>query len=213
LVGRETFPSEPTRHACDHDQRGQGCAAPEGLDLDHGARRGRMMAGRRHGGTEPVMISCRSMSLHRRRCSRRASRKAYGASSTSRRSVPDQVVRPPSPAHVEQVDAGYELFEQLGGKLVARSDAARPHSDFARVGLGIGNKFGNRRGRKRWIDRAGPVGLTLAIDLAWRGIDVAVVEIRYPGEPPRPGSHPRSRACYEADIFRVASSEHAIRLI
>jgi NADPH-dependent 2,4-dienoyl-CoA reductase/sulfur reductase-like enzyme len=43
------------------------------------------------------------------------------------------------------------------------------------------------------IAGAGPVGLTLAIDLAWRGIDVAVVEIRYPGEPPRPGSHPRSR--------------------
>jgi NADPH-dependent 2,4-dienoyl-CoA reductase/sulfur reductase-like enzyme len=43
------------------------------------------------------------------------------------------------------------------------------------------------------IAGAGPVGLTLAIDLAWRGIDVAVVEIRYRGEPPRPGSHPHSR--------------------
>lgn len=30
----------------------------------------------------------------------------------------------------------------------------------------------------------GPVGLTLAMDLAWRGIDVLVVETRYPGEPP-----------------------------
>lgn len=30
----------------------------------------------------------------------------------------------------------------------------------------------------------GPVGLTLAMDLAWRGIDVLVVEARYPGEPP-----------------------------
>jgi hypothetical protein len=47
LVRRETFPSEPTRQSCDHDQRGQGCAAPEGLDLDDGARRGRMMAGLR----------------------------------------------------------------------------------------------------------------------------------------------------------------------
>ena len=33
---------------------------------------------------------------------------------------------------------------------------------------------------------AGPVGLTLAIDLAWRGIDVTVVETRKPYEPPEP---------------------------
>jgi 2-polyprenyl-6-methoxyphenol hydroxylase-like FAD-dependent oxidoreductase len=31
---------------------------------------------------------------------------------------------------------------------------------------------------------AGPVGLTLALDLAWRGIDVAVLETRHAGEPP-----------------------------
>ena len=31
---------------------------------------------------------------------------------------------------------------------------------------------------------AGPVGLTLATDLAWRGIDVTVVELRKAGEPP-----------------------------
>lgn len=31
---------------------------------------------------------------------------------------------------------------------------------------------------------AGPVGLTLALDLAWRGIDVTVVELRHAGEPP-----------------------------
>ena len=36
------------------------------------------------------------------------------------------------------------------------------------------------------IAGGGPVGLTLAIDLAWRGIDVTVVERRYPGEPPEP---------------------------
>lgn len=30
----------------------------------------------------------------------------------------------------------------------------------------------------------GPVGLTLAMDLSWRGIDVIVAELRYPGEPP-----------------------------
>jgi 2-polyprenyl-6-methoxyphenol hydroxylase-like FAD-dependent oxidoreductase len=31
---------------------------------------------------------------------------------------------------------------------------------------------------------AGPVGLTLALDLAWRGVRVAVLELRHPGEPP-----------------------------
>jgi 2-polyprenyl-6-methoxyphenol hydroxylase-like FAD-dependent oxidoreductase len=31
---------------------------------------------------------------------------------------------------------------------------------------------------------AGPVGLTLAMDLAWRGIDVTIAELRPPGEPP-----------------------------
>jgi 2-polyprenyl-6-methoxyphenol hydroxylase-like FAD-dependent oxidoreductase len=31
---------------------------------------------------------------------------------------------------------------------------------------------------------AGPVGLTLALDLAWRGIEVAVAEMRHAGEPP-----------------------------
>jgi len=31
---------------------------------------------------------------------------------------------------------------------------------------------------------AGPVGLTLAMDLAWRGIDVTIVETRRPDEPP-----------------------------
>ena len=30
----------------------------------------------------------------------------------------------------------------------------------------------------------GPVGITLAMDLAWRGIDVTVVEQRARGEPP-----------------------------
>jgi 2-polyprenyl-6-methoxyphenol hydroxylase-like FAD-dependent oxidoreductase len=34
------------------------------------------------------------------------------------------------------------------------------------------------------IAGGGPVGLTLAIDLAWRGIDVTVVELRQAGEPP-----------------------------
>ncbi len=34
------------------------------------------------------------------------------------------------------------------------------------------------------IAGGGPVGLTLAMDLAWRGIDVTVVELRAAGEPP-----------------------------
>jgi len=34
------------------------------------------------------------------------------------------------------------------------------------------------------IAGAGPVGLTLALDLAWRGIDVTVAEMRKAGEPP-----------------------------
>ena len=34
--------------------------------------------------------------------------------------------------------------------------------------------------------RGGPVGLTLAMDLAWRGIDVTVVERRHAGEAPEP---------------------------
>jgi 2-polyprenyl-6-methoxyphenol hydroxylase-like FAD-dependent oxidoreductase len=34
------------------------------------------------------------------------------------------------------------------------------------------------------IAGGGPVGLTLALDLAWRGIDVTVVELRRAGEPP-----------------------------
>jgi 2-polyprenyl-6-methoxyphenol hydroxylase-like FAD-dependent oxidoreductase len=33
---------------------------------------------------------------------------------------------------------------------------------------------------------AGPVGLTLAIDLAWRGVDVTVAETRAPAAPPEP---------------------------
>jgi 2-polyprenyl-6-methoxyphenol hydroxylase-like FAD-dependent oxidoreductase len=47
---------------------------------------------------------------------------------------------------------------------------------------------------------AGPVGLTLAIDLAWRGIDVTVVERRAAGEPPEPKcNHVAARTM---EIFR-----------
>ena len=47
---------------------------------------------------------------------------------------------------------------------------------------------------------AGPVGLTLALDLAWRGVDVTVVERRRPGEPPDPKcNHVAARTM---EIFR-----------
>jgi 2-polyprenyl-6-methoxyphenol hydroxylase-like FAD-dependent oxidoreductase len=42
----------------------------------------------------------------------------------------------------------------------------------------------------------GPVGLTLAIDLAWRGIDVTVAERRPAGDPPD-DVFPRDRAEYD----------------
>src|SRR5215472_6762074 len=32
------------------------------------------------------------------------------------------------------------------------TDAARRHADFARIGLGIGDELGDRRGWNRWID-------------------------------------------------------------
>src|SRR5262249_49950543 len=47
---------------------------------------------------------------------------------------------------------------------------------------------------------AGPVGLTLALDLAWRGINVIVVELRHSGEPPRIRSNHVSARSME--IFR-----------
>lgn len=47
---------------------------------------------------------------------------------------------------------------------------------------------------------AGPVGLTLALDLAWRGIDVTVIEQRREGEPPDPKcNHVAARSM---EIFR-----------
>jgi 2-polyprenyl-6-methoxyphenol hydroxylase-like FAD-dependent oxidoreductase len=47
---------------------------------------------------------------------------------------------------------------------------------------------------------AGPVGLTLAIDLAWRGIDVTVAETRAPAAPPDPKcNHVAARTM---EIFR-----------
>jgi 2-polyprenyl-6-methoxyphenol hydroxylase-like FAD-dependent oxidoreductase len=47
-------------------------------------------------------------------------------------------------------------------------------------------KIDNMRTEKSsvFIVGGGPVGLSLAMDLAWRGVDVIVAETRYPGEPP-----------------------------
>jgi 2-polyprenyl-6-methoxyphenol hydroxylase-like FAD-dependent oxidoreductase len=56
---------------------------------------------------------------------------------------------------------------------------------------------------------AGPVGLTLAIDLAWRGVDVAVVETRSPGQPPEPKcNHVAARTM---EIFRRLGLAEKVR--
>ncbi|TKW70231.1 MAG: FAD-dependent oxidoreductase, partial [Bradyrhizobium icense] len=56
---------------------------------------------------------------------------------------------------------------------------------------------------------AGPVGLTLAIDLAWRGVEVTVVETRRPGEPPEPKcNHVAARTM---EIFRRLGFAEKVR--
>ena len=56
---------------------------------------------------------------------------------------------------------------------------------------------------------AGPVGLTLAIDLAWRGINVAVVETRAAAEPPEPKcNHVAARTM---EIFRRLGLAEKVR--
>jgi 2-polyprenyl-6-methoxyphenol hydroxylase-like FAD-dependent oxidoreductase len=56
---------------------------------------------------------------------------------------------------------------------------------------------------------AGPVGLTLAIDLAWRGIDVTVVETRARAEPPEPKcNHVAARTM---EIFRRLGVAEKVR--
>ena len=56
---------------------------------------------------------------------------------------------------------------------------------------------------------AGPVGLTLAIDLAWRGIDVTVVETRARAAAPEPKcNHVAARTM---EIFRQWGIEQVIR--
>jgi 2-polyprenyl-6-methoxyphenol hydroxylase-like FAD-dependent oxidoreductase len=59
------------------------------------------------------------------------------------------------------------------------------------------------------IAGAGPVGLTLAIDLAWRGIDVTVVETRARAEPPEPKcNHVAARTM---EIFRRLGLSQKVR--
>jgi 2-polyprenyl-6-methoxyphenol hydroxylase-like FAD-dependent oxidoreductase len=56
---------------------------------------------------------------------------------------------------------------------------------------------------------AGPVGLTLAIDLAWRGIDVTMVETRAPAAPPEPKcNHVAARTM---EIFRRLGLAEKVR--
>ena len=55
----------------------------------------------------------------------------------------------------------------------------------------------------------GPVGLTLAIDLAWRGIDVTVAELRNAGEPPSVKCNQISARSME--IFRRFGLAKALR--
>jgi 2-polyprenyl-6-methoxyphenol hydroxylase-like FAD-dependent oxidoreductase len=56
---------------------------------------------------------------------------------------------------------------------------------------------------------AGPVGLTLAIDLAWRGINVTVVETRAPAAPPEPKcNHVAARTM---EIFRRLGVAEKVR--
>ena len=58
----------------------------------------------------------------------------------------------------------------------------------------------NERTASVLIVGAGPVGLTLAMDLAWRGVDVVVAETRSRGEPPPPKcNHVSARSM---EIFR-----------
>jgi 2-polyprenyl-6-methoxyphenol hydroxylase-like FAD-dependent oxidoreductase len=56
---------------------------------------------------------------------------------------------------------------------------------------------------------AGPVGLTLAMDLAWRGIDVVVLESRRRGEPPSVRSN--HVAARSMEIFRRLGVAHKVR--
>ncbi len=53
--------------------------------------------------------------------------------------------------HMNHVDTGHHL-EQLAGHMGRAPDAGRPHADFGRIGLGIGDELKNRLGWNGWID-------------------------------------------------------------
>ena len=60
----------------------------------------------------------------------------------------------------------------------------------------------------------GPVGLTLAMDLAWRGIEVVVAELRHRGEPPASSATMSRRARWRssaASAWRKACATPACR--
>jgi 2-polyprenyl-6-methoxyphenol hydroxylase-like FAD-dependent oxidoreductase len=59
------------------------------------------------------------------------------------------------------------------------------------------------------IAGGGPVGLTVAMDLAWRGISVIVLESRAPGEPPSVKCNHVSARTME--IFRRLGVVEAVR--
>src|ERR1700754_4757110 len=59
------------------------------------------------------------------------------------------------------------------------------------------------------IAGGGPVGLTIAMDLAWRGIPVLVLESRAPGEPPSVKCNHVSARTME--IFRRLGVGRAVR--
>jgi 2-polyprenyl-6-methoxyphenol hydroxylase-like FAD-dependent oxidoreductase len=59
------------------------------------------------------------------------------------------------------------------------------------------------------IAGGGPVGLTVAMDLAWRGIAVLVIESRAPGEPPSVKCNHVSARTME--IFRRLGVVEAVR--
>src|ERR1700733_16266307 len=59
------------------------------------------------------------------------------------------------------------------------------------------------------IAGGGPVGLTVAMDLAWRGIAVVVLESRAPGEPPSVKCNHVSARTME--IFRRLGAVQAVR--
>src|SRR5262249_60880502 len=53
--------------------------------------------------------------------------------------------------HVHHVDSRHG-FEQLGGHVGHASNASRGKADLGRIGFGMRYEFGDRLGRKRWMN-------------------------------------------------------------